>query len=178
MLSRMTSRPEARSIFNTFSRTRPAARCRRFRFQRRCRMDTLSPSQRSERMSRIRARDSAPEVRLRRLVHAMGFRYRLHVKDLPGTPDLVFPSRRAVIFMHGCFWHRHKGCKLARLPKSRLDFWEIKLEENRRRDLLNRRKLRSLGWRVLVVWECELRDPESVSRVVADFLRRQEGGGQ
>lgn len=141
-------------------------------------MDTLSPSQRSERMSRIRATDSAPEMRLRRLVHSMGFRYRLHVRDLPGKPDLVFPSRHSVIFMHGCFWHRHKGCKLARLPKSRLDFWEAKLEENRRRDLLHQRRLRRLGWRVLVVWECQLRDLESVSRVVADFLRRREGDGE
>ena len=139
-------------------------------------MDTLSPSQRSERMSLIRAKDTAPELRLRRLVHAMGFRYRLHVRDLPGTPDLVFPSRHAVIFMHGCFWHRHKGCKLARLPKSKLDFWEVKLEKNRLRDRLHQRKLRALGWRVLVVWECQLHDPESVERIVAEFLRRREGG--
>jgi len=114
-------------------------------------------------------------MKLRRLVHGMGFRYRLHVKELPGKPDLVFPSRRAVIFMHGCFWHRHKGCKLARLPKSKLDFWNPKLEENRKRDLRNQRRLRDLGWRVLVVWECQMVDTDRVSDVVREFLQKQEG---
>lgn len=137
--------------------------------------DTLSPKERSERMSRIRSKDSNPEMKLRRLVHGLGFRYRLHVKELPGKPDLVFPARRAVIFMHGCFWHRHEGCKLARLPKSKLDFWMAKLEANRQRDLLHQRKLLDLGWRVLVIWECELNDAEHVSRVVRKFLRKQQG---
>lgn len=127
-------------------------------------------------MSLIRCKDSAPEMKLRRLVHGMGFRYRLHVKELPGTPDLVFPARRALIFMHGCFWHRHQGCKLARLPKSKLDFWETKLEANRQRDLLFQRQLRELGWRVLVVWECEMSDTERVSCIVKGFLRQQDDG--
>ncbi len=113
-------------------------------------------------------------MKLRRLVHRMGFRYRLHVKELPGTPDLVFPSRRSVIFMHGCYWHRHEGCKLARLPKSKLDFWKPKLEANKKRDSLVRQQLVAQGWRVLVVWECEMADTEKVSSVVRDFLRGME----
>lgn len=137
--------------------------------------DTLSPQERSKRMSLIRGTGSAPEMKFRRLAHGMGFRYRLHVKELPGKPDLVFPSRRAVIFMHGCFWHRHKGCKLARLPKSKLNFWKPKLEENRKRDLRNQRRLRDLGWRVLVVWECQMVDTDRVSEVVRGFLQKQEG---
>lgn len=126
-------------------------------------------------MSLIRGTDSAPEMKLRRLVHRMGFRYRLHVKELPGKPDLVFPSRCAVIFMHGCFWHRHKGCKLARLPRSKLDFWKPKLEANRERDFRIQRQLKALGWRVLVVWECEMDDIERVSGIVGEFLRQKEG---
>lgn len=137
--------------------------------------DTLSQKERSKRMSLIRGTGSAPEMKLRRLVHRMGFRYRLHVKELPGKPDLVFPSRCAVIFMHGCFWHRHKGCKLARLPKSKLEFWKPKLEANRKRDLRNQRQLKALGWRVLIVWECEMADIEGVSEIVREFLGQKEG---
>lgn len=125
-------------------------------------------------MSLIRSKGSAPEMKLRRLVHRMGFRYRLHVKELPGTPDLVLPSRQSVIFMHGCYWHRHEGCKLARLPKSKLDFWKPKLEANKERDSLVRQQLTAQGWRVLVVWECEMADTEKVSSVVRDFLRGME----
>ncbi|WP_434149448.1 very short patch repair endonuclease [Methylocaldum gracile subsp. desertum] len=138
-------------------------------------MDTLSPEERSKRMSLIRGTGSAPEIKLRRLVHGMGFRYRLHVKELPGKPDLVFPSKRAVIFMHGCFWHRHPDCKLARIPKSKLDFWKPKLEANKERDLRNQKELRSLGWRVLVVWECEIDNTERLSLIIREFLREQKG---
>ena len=120
----------------------------------------------------------APEMKLRRLVHGMGYRYRLHVKELPGTPDMVFPARRAVVFMHGCFWHRHEGCKLARLPKSRLDFWKDKLQANRRRDLIHQRELRKLGWRVLVIWECDLNDITHVARVARRFLDKPKGERQ
>lgn len=133
-------------------------------------MDTLTREERSERMSRVRGKDSNPEMALRRLVHGMGFRYRLHRKDLPGKPDMVFPCRDAVIFMHGCFWHRHPRCRLARLPKSRITFWSEKLEANRLRDQRNQRKLRAMGWRVLVVWECQLSDPDKVSQRVRGFL--------
>ncbi|MFZ1576335.1 MAG: very short patch repair endonuclease [Chromatiaceae bacterium] len=138
--------------------------------------DTLTPAQRSERMSRVRGKDTAPEMKLRRLIHGMGYRYRLHVGDLPGKPDLVFPSRHAVIFMHGCFWHRHANCKLARLPKSKLDFWETKLEENRQRDLRYQERLKAMGWGVLIVWECELQNLDHVSRVVGEFLGDRGGG--
>lgn len=124
-------------------------------------------------MARIRGKNSAPELALRRLVHGMGFRYRLHCKDLPGNPDMVFPARDAVIFMHGCFWHRHTNCGRARTPKSRVAFWTEKLEGNRLRDQRNRRKLRAMGWRVLVVWECQLSNPEKVSALVCRFLNNE-----
>lgn len=129
-------------------------------------------------MSRIRGKDSASEMRLRRLIHGMGFRYRLHVKTLPGTPDLVFPARKAVIFMHGCFWHRHRDCRLARMPKSRVDFWREKLEANKRRDEENVSRLNELGWRVLVVWECQMKEKDlnEVSNVVRRFLADGIGG--
>ncbi|MDP0494923.1 MAG: very short patch repair endonuclease [Verrucomicrobiota bacterium JB024] len=136
--------------------------------------DTLSPKARSERMSRVKAKDTKPEMTLRRLVHGLGFRYRLHRRDLPGTPDLVFPGRGAVIFMHGCFWHRHPGCGLTRMPKSRVEFWRTKLEANRERDLRHQRELAEMGWRVLVVWECELRDLDAVARKVEAFLTQEE----
>lgn len=132
--------------------------------------DTLSPKERSERMSRVQAKDTSPEMKLRRSIHGMGFRYRLHVSGLPGKPDLVFSKYSAVIFMHGCFWHRHEGCKLARLPKSRVEFWQNKLEGNKERDLCNIEKLREMGWRILVVWECSLKDVDMVARRVRNFL--------
>jgi DNA mismatch endonuclease (patch repair protein) len=140
--------------------------------------DTLTRQERSERMSRIRGKGSASEMRLRRLIHSMGYRYRLHIKNLPGTPDLVFPSRKAVIFMHGCFWHRHQGCQLARIPKSRVAFWTEKLETNKRRDEANTRRLKELGWRVLVIWECQMKakDLIEVSNVVRRFLGDGTGG--
>ena len=137
--------------------------------------DTLTPEERSKRMSLIRGTGTVPEMKLRCLVHRMGFRYRLHVKELPGKPDLVFPSKRAIIFMHGCFWHRHSDCKLARLPKSKREFWEPKLEANKKRDLLNQQRLKFLGWRVLVVWECEMADADQLSVIIRKFLQGQEG---
>jgi DNA mismatch endonuclease (patch repair protein) len=135
-------------------------------------MDTLSPDERSERMSRIRAKDTYPEMFVRRLIHSMGYRYRLHQRDLPGVPDLVFASRRKVIFVHGCFWHRHSRCKLARLPKSRREFWVPKLEGNRKRDRKNQRRLQAMGWDVMVVWECRLSDRDSLRDAVDRFLSK------
>src|SRR5690349_5159416 len=134
-------------------------------------MDTLTREERSERMSRVRGRDTAPEGVIRRLVTELGYRYRLHGRKLPGRPDLVFARRRMVIFVHGCFWHRHGSarCRLARLPKSRLDFWLPKLEGNRQRDRRNESALRRAGWRILVVWECQLRDTVSLARRVRRF---------
>jgi DNA mismatch endonuclease (patch repair protein) len=119
------------------------------------RVDPLSPQERSHRMSLIRAKDSKPEMKVRRLVHSMGFRYRLHVRELPGCPDMVFPARRKLVFVHGCFWHLHRCALCDRLPKTRPDYWLPKLRKNRERDGLNQRRLRVLGWRVLVIWECE-----------------------
>ncbi len=141
--------------------------------------DTLTEAERSERMSRVRGKDSKPEMVVRRLVHGMGYRYRLHRRDLPGTPDLVFPSRKKAIFVHGCFWHRHPdpACKLARLPKSRLGFWKTKLEGNRRRDLENRARLSELGWDVLVVWECRIGYGERMKNDIRAFLEGDRAGG-
>lgn len=136
-------------------------------------MDTLTPAERGERMRRIRARDTSPEMTVRSFVHALGFRYRLHDRGLPGTPDLVFPARHKVIFVHGCFWHRHNRCPLARLPKTRLDFWLPKLQANKRRDARARRALTALGWSSMVVWECELRHPFKVMFKTLMFLEDQ-----
>lgn len=135
-------------------------------------VDTLSRSARSERMSRVRSRDTGPEMAVRRMLHALGYRYRLHERKLPGSPDLVFPSRRKAIFVHGCFWHRHADptCRLARMPKSRLDFWKPKLEANRERDLRHQSNLDALGWRWTVVWECELRQREQLRNKLTAFL--------
>ncbi|MGB3643017.1 MAG: DNA mismatch endonuclease Vsr [Mesorhizobium sp.] len=135
-------------------------------------MDILTPEQRSERMSRVRGRDTKPEMLVRRLTHGMGYRYRLHRRGLPGSPDLVFPSRMKVIFVHGCFWHRHldPGCKLARLPKSKLDFWGPKLETNRERDERNLVPLAELGWDVLVIWECQTKNREELQTRIGEFL--------
>jgi DNA mismatch endonuclease (patch repair protein) len=119
-------------------------------------VDTLTPQQRSQQMALVRSQDTKPEWFVRSLLHQQGYRYRLHSRDLPGSPDLVFRSRNKVIFVHGCFWHRH-NCKMGnRLPKTRVEFWEQKLSDNKRRDARNRRKLRRLGWDLFVIWECQI----------------------
>lgn len=121
-------------------------------------------------MALVRSKDTRPEMAVRKLVWNLGYRYRLHRRDLPGCPDLVFSGSRKVIFVHGCFWHRHKGCALARLPKSRLDFWGPKLESNALRDKRNKRALARRGWRVLTVWECELKNVDRVIIAARRFL--------
>lgn len=136
-------------------------------------MDTLTPAERSARMALVRAKDTKPELLVRRLVHGMGYRYRLHRRDLPGTPDLVFPGRSKVIFIHGCFWHRHARCALARLPKSRGDFWLPKLTANAERDERNVRALRRLGWSALTIWECQLGDTAKLSSRIRRFIDAQ-----
>ncbi|WP_322597456.1 MULTISPECIES: DNA mismatch endonuclease Vsr [unclassified Methylobacterium] len=118
--------------------------------------DFLDPAGRSKRMSRIRSRDTKPELLLRRSLHALGLRYRLGGAGLPGKPDLVFPRYRTVIFVHGCFWHRHSGCRVATTPKSNTAFWTHKFERNVARDAEAARRLAALGWQVLVAWECEI----------------------
>ena len=133
-------------------------------------LESVSARRRSEIMARVRNRDTGPELAVRRLVYGMGYRYRLHSKSLPGRPDLVFRPRRKVIFIHGCFWHRHAKCALARMPKSRLKFWKPKLEGNRVRDERIRRALRAEGWSVLTVWECELARPQRVASKIRRFL--------
>ena len=133
-------------------------------------MDIIPPSERSEIMSRVRAKDTRPEMLVRRLVFAEGYRYRLHDRKLPGCPDLVFRGRAKVIFVHGCFWHRHEACALARMPKSRLDFWEPKLEANKERDARNKKLLTKEGWKVLTIWECQLKDIEQLKRTIKRFL--------
>lgn len=129
-------------------------------------VDSVSEAKRSEVMSRVRHKDTGPEIAVRRLVHQAGFRYRLHVAHLPGRPDLVFKGRKKVIFVHGCFWHAHHGCRYARVPKSRTDFWLTKLASNRVRDERNLRDLSAAGWEVLVIWECELRKPDLIDKIV------------
>jgi DNA mismatch endonuclease, patch repair protein len=133
-------------------------------------VDTIPPSERSEIMSRVRSKNSRPEMLVRRLVFAEGYRYRLHERKLPGCPDLVFRGRAKVIFVHGCFWHRHEKCALARMPKSRLDFWEPKLTANKERDMRNRKLLAKEGWKVLTIWECQLKDTERMKRTIRRFL--------
>ena len=133
-------------------------------------MDVLSSSQRSALMARIRGKNTKPEMMVRRMAHGMGYRYRLHKKSLPGTPDLVFASRKKVIFVNGCFWHRHAGCQLAATPKTRVDFWMKKLDRNVQRDKDAIRQLEQTGWQVLVIWECETRSPEGLDEKLAEFL--------
>jgi len=132
--------------------------------------DNLAPAQRRRAMQAVRDRDPAPERRLRRLIHAMGYRYRLHRRDLPGTPDMVFPRRGAVIFVHGCWWHAHRCPRGDRVPATRADYWITKRDRNRRRDQRVQRQLRSLGWRVMVVWECQLGNQARLRARVRRFL--------
>lgn len=139
-------------------------------------MDTLTTEQRSERMRRVRNKDTKPEMVVRKLVFSMGYRYRLHGKKMPGHPDLVFAGRRKVIWVSGCFWHRHEGCRLATTPKSRVEYWTEKFETNVRRDAEARRRLESDGWKWLIVWQCELTDLGRVSERVRRFLDGGPGG--
>lgn len=132
-------------------------------------MDRLSKERRSYLMSRIRSTDTGPEIAVRKIAHRLGYRFRLHRANLPGRPDIVFPCKSAVVFVHGCFWHGH-FCKRTKMPKSRTDFWNEKINRNRYRDIAIRQHLRRLGWRVMVVWECALRHPDKVERMLLEFL--------
>ncbi len=134
-------------------------------------MDTLTAEQRRACMQAVGDKDTAPEMRVRRLIHAMGFRYSLHAKSLPGKPDLVFVSRRKIVFVHGCFWHNH-NCRHGRIsPAKNSEYWSDKRERNAERDRENIKALRKDGWKVLVVWECLTRDTESLGNIVKSFLR-------
>lgn len=124
-------------------------------------------------MARVRSTNTRPELIVRKLVFALGYRYRLHVREFAGRPDLVFRKLRKVIFVHGCFWHRHAACTLARLPKSRLGFWVPKLEGNKQRDQRNQRALAEDGWKVLTIWECQLKDVGRLQTTIRKFLNAQ-----
>ena len=143
-------------------------------------VDFLSPLERSERMSRIRSSNTSPELALRRELHALGFRFRLHRKDLPGKPDIVLPRYRTVVFVHGCFWHRHAGCKIATTPKSNTGFWIEKFDRNVARDSRSRELLEAQGWKVIIAWECELgsgrKAADAALRVAAELVRRPRTG--
>lgn len=133
-------------------------------------VDVLSPDQRRRCMSAIRGKNTQPELIVRRLIHRMGYRFRLHRKDLPGKPDLVLPRHRKIICVHGCFWHQHPRCRFATQPGTRKEFWAAKLHGNVERDRRNRAALRRLGWRVFVVWECHCRNLDVLERRIARFL--------
>ena len=136
------------------------------------RLDPLTPTERSERMSRVKSSDSKAEMAVRRALFSLGFRYRLHRKDITGTPDIAFIGRRKLVFVHGCFWHRHPGCKNARTPKSRLEFWQTKLDKNRERDLSVQKQLHDEGWSFLVVWECETNKVPALLARLSDFMEQ------
>lgn len=126
-------------------------------------------------MARVRQRDTKPEMVVRRLLFSRGWRYRLHARELPGTPDIVFPRLRAAIFVHGCFWHGHLGCGLATIPKTRTEFWNQKVESNRKRDAAAVKGLLTLGWSVLTVWQCETKNQQSLAEKLTCFLETRRG---
>lgn len=132
--------------------------------------DTFTPEQRSAVMARVKNRNTTPEKIVRSLLHAMGFRFRLHRKDLPGSPDIVLPRHKTVIFVHGCFWHGHTGCRRGARPTSNTEFWNAKIDRNVERDRLAVSGLEQTGWRVLTVWQCELKSPPTLRSRLAAFL--------
>ena len=136
-------------------------------------MDTLSSEQRRRAMSAVKSRNTTPELVVRRLLHKAGFRFRLYRKDLPGNPDVVLPKYRTVIFVHGCFWHQHPGCDNANRPSTRQDYWFPKLDRNVARDKKHISELYSLGWNILVIWECETNDEAALSEKLCRFLSQQ-----
>jgi len=138
--------------------------------------DTLSPEKRSWVMSRVASKNTSPEKRVRSMLHRMGYRFRIHRKGLPGKPDIVMAGRSLVIFVHGCFWHRHEGCSANRVPKSNVEFWEEKFKRNVERDARNRAELESMGWRVEVVWECETKKEEDLDRRLRGIMGRVDDG--
>ena len=134
-------------------------------------MDSLSKERRSWNMSRIKGKDTKPELIVRSLLHRMGYRFRLHRKDLPGKPDIVLPKYKTVVFVHGCFWHRHNGCKYAYSPKSRKSFWQKKFQGNIERDKLNQAKVKKAGWQVIVIWECQIKKLKALQKKVEKMLK-------
>lgn len=135
-------------------------------------MDRLTPQERSANMSRIRGKDTKPEMRLRRYLHSRGLRYRLHARDLPGSPDIVLRPSRLAVFVHGCFWHRHEGCRLTTLPTTNKSFWQEKFARNVKRDREVQAALQRLGWETMIVWECQTRDESQLIDLAEDILRQ------
>jgi DNA mismatch endonuclease, patch repair protein len=136
--------------------------------------DHVNSEKRSLIMAAVRSKNTSPEMAVRRIVHALGYRYRLNVPTLPGRPDLVFPARRKVIFVHGCFWHRHNRCRYASSPKTNCEFWESKFAANVARDRRVRRELKKMNWAALTVWQCELKNPEKLTERLDDFLSHSD----
>ncbi len=137
-------------------------------------MDSLTPEKRSWNMGRIRSKNTKPEIIVRSILHHLGYRFRIHRRDLPGTPDIVLPKYNSIIFVHGCFWHRHPGCSYAYMPKSRIEFWEQKFTDTIKRDERTMDALTKLGWKVLIIWECELKEPEAVVKKLESFLSNSD----
>lgn len=141
-------------------------------------VDSLTPAQRSERMARIRSVDTKPEINLRKALHRLGFRFRLHGRAFPGKPDIVLPKHKIIILVHGCFWHRHPGCKVATVPKSNTEFWLAKFSRNIERDADVRQRLEADGWKVFVIWECEVatqKKADATALRLASVIRNQSG---
>lgn len=135
-------------------------------------MDKFTPQERSRIMALVRGKNTEPEMVVRRLLHGMGYRFRLHRRDLPGCPDIVLPRHGKVVFVHGCFWHHHKGCKRATLPTTRADFWREKILKNVERDVRVLKELKREGWQALVLWECQLRGIDKVARKLQVFMSK------
>ena len=133
-------------------------------------MDKITPQQRSRNMAQVKSKDTKPEKLVRSLLHGMGYRFRLHVKTLPGKPDIVLPRYKAVIFVHGCFWHGHEGCRRATIPATRAEFWAAKIYSNKERGRCVLLALENLGYRVLILWQCELKDLHELANKITDFL--------
>ena len=140
-------------------------------------MDRLTPDKRSWNMGRIRSGDTKPEKIVRSLLHKQGYRFRLHRKDLPGTPDITLPRYSSVIMVHGCFWHRHKNCQYSYTPKSRVGFWKDKFKKNVLRDKKVIKQLKKKGWKVKIVWECQTKNEDTLVKTVHSFLRKSRGIG-
>ncbi|MBX5128513.1 DNA mismatch endonuclease Vsr [Rhizobium lentis] len=134
-------------------------------------MDIVTREQRSRMMSGIRGKNTRPELAVRKAAHALGYRFRLHRKDLPGSPDLVFPRKNTVVFVHGCYWHRHEGCRYCYIPKSNVEFWATKFKKNIARDQRVREELEQRGWRVVTLWECEAADEEDLRIRLKEVFR-------
>ena len=120
-------------------------------------------------MAAIKSKDTKPEIAVRKLLHSLGYRFRLHRKDLPGSPDIVLPKYKTVIFVHGCFWHRHEGCKYATNPKTRESFWNKKFEDNKKRDLEIKEKIKDIGWKSVIIWECEIKNESKLKSIFKIF---------